>query len=60
MDDLGYFEKTPVGALNTMAAISAQVLVNRGLTENQAANIVNEILDKTTKVITGQMEAVIK
>jgi hypothetical protein len=53
------FEKTPVGALNTMAAITAQILVNRGLTEAQAANVVNEILDITVDVITGKREAII-
>jgi len=53
------FEKTSVGALNAMALIMAQVLVNRGLTQAQATNIVNEILDTTTKVITGEMKAII-
>jgi len=54
------FEKTLVGAINTMAAITAQVLVNRGLTQTQAANITNEILKTTVDVITGKIEAIIR
>jgi hypothetical protein len=53
------FAKTPVGAINTTAAITAQVLIECGLTQSEAANVVNEILKRTTDVITGKAEAVI-
>lgn len=53
------FEKSPVGLINTMAAITAQVLVDRGLPQPLVASIINECLKKTVSVVTGKAEAVI-
>jgi len=53
------FEKTAVGALNTMAVVILETLIRRGLTSQQATNITNEILSTTVDIITGKREAII-